>query len=191
MSLSGTVKPSKTVDPAPPRPAEVGERGIQFRIALLAGGAALAGALIGAATSVYISSSSQATQQSETRRAERMTSYSQLYSAVTAYLADIGSVAPQLVVEYAARDRDETRIEELDQRLDALGMDIFRAQSGVVLVGGQDVAEAGFRLGSEAEKVRRALTAEGLTKEEIQPALDSMAEELDAFSEVARADLDD
>jgi len=166
------------------------ESAVQVKLVLISAAAALLGSLIGVGGSLFVANQSSQDERDARRRDVRVDAYAEVYAATAEYLADIGSVAPLVIEERVKTEPNLKELRRLDQRLDAHAQNIFRTQSRLVLVGAPDVVDAGFALGVAAEETRQTLTADDLTTEDIQPALERMAGALDDFGLAARTDVD-
>ena len=164
-------------------------RELEIKVAGIGVIAALGGALIGGLFSFVGIMYTERSKREDDRRIERRDAYANYYGDAAGLATQIGLQSDRLIQATSQRPPDKVTLERIRADLDNRRRQIAQDQALVVLVGPKRVYDAGFRLATRIEALKDEVSKDKPTPQEIESAIRSTADALDAFRDQAKSDL--
>lgn len=178
--------------PSKPRTAAAPEKSTSTErwVATLGAASALLGALVGGLASYLVADRAADRSADQAELSVRRDIYAQYYGDIAEYVSAVGSSGIKAQENKQGDQINESVLRGIREDLQPYVDAMFRNQAQVVLVAPLDVEQAAFELSIGVSRTQTALTSSTLRVEDIDPVLEDLAADLNAFADAASEDLE-
>jgi hypothetical protein len=162
---------------------------LEIRVAIIGALAAIVGALAGGLSTYLVADHSIDSKRDDDLRIERRDAYARYYSDAASFAAQITLQADRIIDARSSNPPNEEVLGRIRADFDDRRRTLHHDQAQVVLLGSEEVANAGFRLASKIEAMKNEISKDQPTIDDITASVKATADGLDEFSAAARKDL--